>query len=257
MNKQELYNFVFNDGIEYTDFYFNKRRNKVVTYSKQIKGNTIALVGCVNITLNSNNKSLKGVLITGVCTSPEIRGKGIMQELLGEVIEDIKSKEFDFILLSPVNDSYYIKYGFESFVKCDKITLNYKKNCEYAVKTATKLDINLLYNIYMDVAKKFNSYQVIDKNIILDIFDEYELADTPIQIVYKNNIPIGWFTIEDNNVTHAVLEDIKILNNIAILNGFTCNNINKNGNKDLFQIKYLNNNIKPMELNTTFILNKY
>ena len=30
MNKYELYNLVFNDGEEFTDFYFNKRRNKVI-----------------------------------------------------------------------------------------------------------------------------------------------------------------------------------------------------------------------------------
>lgn len=257
MNKQELYNFVFNDGKEYTDFYFNKRRNKVITYSKQINNNTIALVGCLNITLFSNKESYNGVLITGVCTSPELRGKGIMQELLGKVIEDLNSNENDFILLSPVNDVYYKKYGFESLVKCDKITLNYKKNCEYIVKTAKKVDFNLLYDIYMNIATKFNSYQVINKNIILDIFDEYELADTPIQIIYKNNTPFGWFTIEDKNVTHAIVEDIKILNNIAMLDGYTCYELNKNGHKDLFQIKYLNEKIKQLETNTTYILNKY
>ncbi len=119
------------------------------------------------------------------------------------------------------------------------------------------MDINLLINLYDNVTSNHLNYQFIDKNIILDLIDEYLLEDTHIQIVYKDTIPVGWFIVENNKIDICVLSDNKILNHIKNIDNYKYFEYNKNGEKELFQIKYLDNSVKPVTLNSTFVLNKY
>lgn len=257
MNKLELYESIFCDGSNYTDFYFNKRRNKVTTYTKTIGDDTIALVGVVDITLSSNKQAYKSALITGVCTATLMQGKGVMQELLANTINDLKSKGYVMLILSPMQDNYYKKYGFESLVKGNIITLNYNGSHNYSTKNACKNDATLLLDLYNNIMSKYNNFQIVNQEIIDDFLDETTIDNNNIQILYKANIPIGWIIVENNEITHAVVERIEILNNFKHLDKCKCFNFDINGRKDLFQIKYLDNNLKRFKLNNTFILNKY
>ncbi len=92
MNKLELFDFVFNDGEEYTNFYFNNRRNKVVSYQINLYSNTIALVNVVDIQICSGIKKYKTALITGVCTHPNFRKQGVMQKLLCDTLDKLKNQ---------------------------------------------------------------------------------------------------------------------------------------------------------------------
>ncbi len=257
MNKYELYNLVFNDGEEFTDFYFNKRRNKVISFEKIVDGSTIAIVNIVNLNLKCNNIIYKTALITGLCTAPEKRKLGIMQDLLNEVLEKLKADNYQLVILSPANDNYYKKYGFTTLVTGNYKKIKYCNDNIYTIKNATKMDINLLINLYDNVTSNHLNYQFIDKNIILDLIDEYLLEDTHIQIVYKDTIPVGWFIVENNKIDICVLSDNKILNHIKNIDNYKYFEYNKNGEKELFQIKYLDNSVKPVTLNSTFVLNKY
>ena len=65
MNKKELYNLVFGDGDKFTNFYFDKRRNKIFSYEKVLNNATVGLVNVVDLNLCQNDKSFKTALITG------------------------------------------------------------------------------------------------------------------------------------------------------------------------------------------------
>lgn len=257
MNKQQLYNLVFNDGLEYTDFYFNKRRKKVLSFEKIIDANTVGLVNIIDINMQLGNNNYKTALITGVCTSPNMRKIGIMQELLNNTLEQLKEDKYQIAILSPVNNNYYKKYGFTTLVKANKEVIKYIPNANYHTKKASKIDINLLLNLYKSIAYKYDNYQIIDKDNLLDLFDEYEIDNTDIQIVYNHNLPIGWYIAESGKVEIAILPDLNILNHIEDIDGFNYYKQDLNGEKELFQIRILDNKIKEIKLNTTFVLNKY
>ncbi|MDE6968097.1 MAG: GNAT family N-acetyltransferase, partial [Clostridia bacterium] len=120
MNKFELFSQSFEDNESYTDFYFNRRKNSVKSFEEIIGHNTIALVNVADIIICNDKVQYKTALITGVCTAPQMRKKGVMHKLLSNVLDQLK-KEYQLAILSPENDYYYKKYNFKSLVIGDWI----------------------------------------------------------------------------------------------------------------------------------------
>lgn len=257
MNKKELYNLVFGDGDKFTDFYFDKRRNKIFSYEKILNNATVGLVSVVEVNLCQNDKNYKTALITGVCTAPDMRNKGIMNNLLNEVLSDLTAKDYHLAILSPVNDSYYKKYGFKPLICGSIVPISYLSNNEITSKKATKIDTKLLLDLYNDISKEYSLYQQLTENIILDLLDDCDMSGNEITIVYKNQLPIGWFLKDGNNIEIIALPNSKILNNIKQLDGVTYFNKDLNGQKELFQVKFLNECTPNINVNNALIINKY
>lgn len=257
MNKFELYNFVFNDGTEYTDFYFNKRRNKVRSFEHKINGDTVALVNVADILIEDKTNCYKTALVTGLCTHPDMRNQGVMQGLFDSVLTTLEEEKYQLVCLSPANDNYYNKYNFTSLVKGDKKIVKYQKNEEFFTKNPSKIDTNLLLSLYNKVATTHNFYQKINEDILLDIVDEFGMNGASIQIICQGSEPIGWCALEGDKIELAILPDLSVLNKIKSFDNMIYFEPNINGNKDLFQIKILDKSIKNLWLNTTFLLSKY
>lgn len=256
MNKLELFDLVFNDGEKFVNFYFNDRRNKVVSYQTIKDNNTIALVSCVDISICSSNQKYKAALITGVCTHPDFRNLGIMQKLLSSTLETLKNQNYDFAILCPKNDNYYKKYGFQSLFKVNKKKIKFQCENDFLLKKASKIDTKLLLTLYNNHCKKVKFYQYLSNDILLDIIDEYEMEGCTLQLVYQKNNAIGWIATDGDKIVMTILPDLSILNNLKQLNDFYYFEPNSNGEKELFQIKYLNNNDK-IDTNSICILNRH
>lgn len=257
MNKKELYNLVFGDGDKFTDFYFDKRRNKIFSYEKVLNNATVGLVSVAEVNLCKNDKSFKTALITGVCTAPNMRNKGIMNNLLNEVLNDLMSKNYQMAILSPVSKDYYKKYGFKPLICGNLVPISYLSNNEITSKKATKIDTKLLLDLYNDISKEYSLYQQITDNILLDLLDDCDMSGSEILIVYKNQLPIGWFLKDGNSIEIIVLPNCNILNNIKQLDGFTYFINDLSGKKELFQIKYLKDCTTNINVNNALIISKY
>lgn len=257
MNKLELFDFVFNDGEEYTNFYFNNRRNKVVSYQINLYGNTIALVNVVDIQICSDSKKYKTALITGVCTHPDYRHQGVMQKLLLSTLDKLKNQNYDFAILSPKDDNYYKKYAFKSLVKGNQKKIISQQNNDFSTKNATKIDIKLIFDLYKGYCTNKKYYQYLSNDIICDLIDEFSMQGSSIQIILQKDIPIGWIATESNKIELAILPDLNILQNLKQLDGYYYFEQKFDGEKDLFQIKYLKNEFESIDINSMLIINKY
>lgn len=257
MNKQELYNLVFEDGEQYTRFYFEQRRNKAHSLTTIIDGQVVALASYVDLAISDGKNNYKTALISGVCTHPDMRGKGVMQILLDNLLEQLQTLQYDIALLSPVKDNYYKKYGFESLIKGDLKQIIYQNRSNYTLQNASKIDTKTIFDLYGKHCKNTTYSQVLTQDIVLDLIDEFSMGNSAIWLVLQNNNTIGWIATSDKNIEIAVLNDLNILSNLKQLENYTYYLPNVNGQKDLFQIKYLKNSIKKINLNDITLLNKY
>lgn len=256
MNKEQLFDFVFEDGEEYTHFYFHNRRNKMQSVCAKVGEDITALANYASITIESKNQRVKTALISGVCTHPNERGKGVMQTLLSNLLFQLKSLNFDVAVLSPVNDDYYTKYGFESLVKGDFMPIKYCGYGDYSLKNATKIDTNLIIELYnQNIVTSY--FETLSTGIALDLIDEFSMGNGKISFVLNGTNPIGWIATDGGKIEIAVLPDLSILEKLKEVDGFSLFSPNNNGTKDLFQIKYLNENAPRINLNDVQILNKY
>lgn len=256
MNKFQLYQSVFGDSDAFVDFYFNRRQNAAKSYQKLIKNQTVGLVNVLDLPFVYDGQEQKYALISGLCTAPDMRKQGVMSSLLTEVLLRLQQQGYDAAILSPVDDNYYKKFGFEALSRANFVTINYTPCKQFCSKPCSEGDKQLLIEMYNNFAKNYKCHQLLSEKTLNDLIFEAKLSNTDIQIVYKNNTPIGWYFADNNVVEIAILPSLNILNNIRNLDGYKYWEYCDNGEKELFQIKTFNDTLKT-QINQTFILNKY
>lgn len=236
MTKQELFKQAFGDDDNFINFYFSKRRNKIRLFTHFEQDELCAMVGVLNIDIVANNNTYKCAFLTGVCVEKNHQNKGIMKSFLPQVLKKLSENRYDFAILSPKDENYYLKYGFKPAICGDWLKTNYSKNNSIKAKPATAEDLTLLLNLYNEYCKNFDIYQALTIDDINDLFDEYNQNQYDnILIICKDNIPVGWIVVENDKVTNAVVSDFDILNNIEQAKDKIYFKACANGKKQLFQ----------------------
>ncbi|MCD8237209.1 MAG: GNAT family N-acetyltransferase [Prevotellaceae bacterium] len=113
---RSLWDLSFPDEGEYTDFYFNRRCTKDVMLCLHKTKDTFDSA----FQLFPYKMNLKGIpthtlYMSGVCTRPDMRGKGYMELCMKENLAQLTDGEATLVTLIPANEklfTYYHRFGF-------------------------------------------------------------------------------------------------------------------------------------------------
>lgn len=111
---RRLWEKVFGDTKEYTDFYFSERAKNGRIYTKSNGKALVSMLHANSYTmLDSRHHAFHRLhYIVGVATHPKYRHRGFMADLLTRALQDMYADKEPFTYLMPADPAIYAPFGF-------------------------------------------------------------------------------------------------------------------------------------------------
>lgn len=110
-----LWQKCFDDREDFVAFYFDRVYEDVNAMSLEKEGRVVSALQMIPYTMTWCGTELTVAYISGACTDPAERGKGLMGELLKQSFEEMRRRNCDITALIPATASlfdYYRAYGY-------------------------------------------------------------------------------------------------------------------------------------------------
>lgn len=105
-----LWQKCFNDSPEFVDFYFDRVYQDINALTLEYDGRVVSALQMIPYTMNWCDTEIRVAYISGACTDPAYRGKGLMRELLHQAFRQMRMRAFDITALIPADASLFEFY---------------------------------------------------------------------------------------------------------------------------------------------------
>lgn len=124
---RHLWEMSFDDDPSFTEFYFQKRYTDDNTISIDEDGTMLSVMQMLPYPFSIFGQQVNSGYVSGACTDPEQRNRGLMHQLLKKSLYYLLHREIPICTLIPAHDwlfNYYGKSGFETIFFNKKIASN-------------------------------------------------------------------------------------------------------------------------------------
>lgn len=212
-----LWNMCFNDSENFTELYFRKRYTDYNTIGLSEDGAMATVMQLLPYPFHLFNRQLPSAYVSGACTNPEYRNKGLMSKLLKKGLNSLNDTGIPICTLIPANDwlyGYYRHSGFETVFFNTTTSFDFKK------KISTEQ-----YSLIVEDTYSPKAYEFLEKCLtsypcsILHTKDDYEviledlrLANGKVFLLSEFGqvvaIAIAYFNSEDGSIHINELQNI-------------------------------------------------
>lgn len=112
---KQLWKRCFNDSEEFTEMYFSLRYNDEVNIALQSDGEVIAALQMLPYPMTFEGTTLSTAYVSGACTHPDYRNRGMMRELLAQAFARMRQNGIALSTLIPAEPwlfDYYAASGY-------------------------------------------------------------------------------------------------------------------------------------------------
>lgn len=218
---KELWEICFNDNPLFTELYFQKRYTDENTISIMDGERMTSVLQLLSYPFKFHGQIVPSSYISGACTHPDYRKKGIMHQLLEKSCKQLQDKNIPICTLIPANDNlfiYYQKSGFETVFFNTAYNLDLPKE---------KKDSDIVVTFYDQFNQK--SYNYFDKRmneipaVILHTKEDFEviladlrLAQGQVFTAHKGRdivgIALAYYDTEDKSIhVNEILADSRAI----------------------------------------------
>ena len=204
-NIMEIWNYCFNDGPKFTDYYFNNKYKNYNTIVVEEETNIVSSLQLNQYKIKLNDKEYNTSYVVGVSTLPEARGRGYMRHIMDFTLNELYKKEQLISILMPIDYRLYRKYGYEHCYDQIEYEINIEdlggfKSSGSLIK-ATSDHINEMINIEKYFLENLNGRVIRDEDYYKNLFKEIESEDGHIYI-HRNEESDGYiiYFINGDNI---------------------------------------------------------
>ena len=204
-NIMEIWNYCFNDGPKFTDYYFNNKYKNYNTIVVEEETNVVSSLQLNQYKIKLNDKEYDTSYVVGVSTLPEGRGRGYMRHIMDFTLNELYKKEQLISILMPIDYRLYRKYGYEHCYDQIEYEINIEdlggfKSSGSLIK-ATSDHINEMINIEESFLENLNGRVIRDEDYYKNLFKEIESEDGHIYI-HRNEESDGYiiYFINGDNI---------------------------------------------------------
>ena len=149
--------------------------------------------------------------IVGVATAPEARGQHLFRPLLETAFEVLRSQEFPFALLMPINAGIYLPYEFSFCYYRHKYEMPLEKlqtaQAGSELKVArTGLDKEVLAKLYYECTKSWNGAPLRTDFQWNKLLKVHSLENVKCAVAYEADEPVGYMLYKLQDATFNVIE---------------------------------------------------
>ena len=161
--------------------------------------------------LNIRGTQILTPYIVGVATAPEARGQHLFRPLLETAFEVLRSQEFPFALLMPINAGIYLPYEFSFCYYRHKYEMPLEKlqaaQAGSELKVArTGLDKEVLAKLYYECTKAWNGAPLRTDSQWNKLLKVHSLENVKCAVVYEADDPVGYMLYKLQDATFNVIE---------------------------------------------------
>lgn len=182
----QIWNYCFNDGPKFTDYYFNNKYKNYNTIVVEEEADIVSSLQLNQYKLRLNNKEYDTSYVVGVSTSPEARGKGYMKHIMDFTLRELYKKDQLVSILMPIDYRLYRKYGYEHCYDQIEYEINIEDlggfKSKGNLKKAKLNNIEEMMNIEKSFLQNLNGTVIRDENYYENLFKEVESEDGYIYI---------------------------------------------------------------------------
>lgn len=161
--------------------------------------------------LNIRGTQILTPYIVGVATAPEARGQHLFRPLLETAFEVLRSQEFPFALLMPINAGIYLPYEFSFCYYRHKYEMPLEKlqtaQTGSELKVArTGLDKEVLAKLYYECTKAWNGAPLRTDFQWNKLLKVHSLENVKCAVAYEADEPVGYMLYKLQDATFNVIE---------------------------------------------------
>lgn len=158
---RKLWELCFNDSKAFVDMYFRLRYSNNVNIAIESGEEVIAALQMLPYPMTFCNTTISTSYVSGACTHPDFRNRGVMRELLTQTFGKMYRNEVQFSTLIPAEPwlfDYYTKMGY-------KTVFNYELQTIKTPVTAHIPEGEDLYELESSTAYKEDVYQYLNRKL--------------------------------------------------------------------------------------------
>lgn len=212
-NIRPLYEQCFEDTVQYTDYYFEKRLPNNLVAVNELDGQIVCAAHLIPKTVIVGKLKTNIMYLYGISTDIEFRNRGLMNETLQSVIRDMFDDMEAFTYLIPVNEytaDIYRKLGFEYVMDKPKMKMadQIKKPTHSLIsRRAEKADlVKLSIFAQSSTEKKYCVTLSKDIDYFRKIKELIEIEGGYIDIYVENKVIVGYRIWLDDEILEEVLD---------------------------------------------------
>lgn len=185
-NIMEIWNYCFNDGPKFTEYYFNNKYKNYNTIVVEEGTNIVSSLQLNQYKIKLNDKEYNTSYVVGVSTLPEVRGRGYMKHIMDFTLNELYKKNQLVSILMPIDYRLYRKYGYEHCYDQIEYEIDIEDLRGFkslgSLKKASLNHINEMMNIEESFLENLNGIVLRDENYYENLFKEVESEDGCIYI---------------------------------------------------------------------------
>ena len=200
-NIRDIWDYCFNDGPKFTDYYFENKYDNENTVVVEEDGEIVSSLQLNQYKLELNEKLYDSSYVVGVSTFPQVRGKGYMKNIMHFTLNELYKKKQLVSILMPIDYRLYRKYGYEHCydqieydldmedLRTFKSSGNMKKANLNHIEEMMEIQENCLKNVNGNIKRDEDYYKSLFKEVNSEdghIYI-YENADDKGYIIYFIN----------------------------------------------------------------------
>lgn len=247
MNKQQiidLWQLSFHDTEEFVSLYFDRVYKEENTLVIEKNGQVVSALQILPYTMTYYGTEISVAYISGACTLPSMRGKGLMKELLQNAFEEMKYRSVAISALIPGEPwlfDYYRKAGYTEAFDCSELTYTRPETPVYApeitVMPPKVPSMAKLYDYFDSKMRERNCCMLHTKDEFVTILRDLELDggemltaldedENPIGMVFvlppdktlpeaDRKVYIKEMFYKDDRVASLLLQEATLQNNVS------------------------------------------
>ena len=225
---KDLWEDLFNDELEYIEWYFNniykEKNTRIYTEENEVFG----MLFENKYHLSVDSERFMGRYLVGVGVAPERRGEGVMKELLLQSIKEAYSYGEEFIYLTPIDKNIYERFGFSYISALSKYEMDFLElkdfKKEFKIKKIKnenyKEDILIqLRDFYEDISQEYfvkvarekEDYRktlselFCEKGLMYVSYDIFDKINGYMMLVKDENILVKEFLFKDKDTLEGLI----------------------------------------------------
>ncbi len=188
---------IFGDTESFTHWFFSERFSPEMSFAA-FDGERLAAMTLGRETkILVEGKEHRALLISGVSTLQDYRGKGLMHTLVSAQIEAAKGKGFSCCYLHPVRESLYSSLGFKTGTEALTVCSDPDRmHAAFSIREGT--DAASMRAVYDALLPRYNGMQIRDETEIRALLYDYGADGFHMLTAYSGDLPIGYIIVLDD-----------------------------------------------------------
>ncbi len=191
---------IFGDSEAFTKWFFSERFSPDESFAAFDGERLIAMTLGRRTEIVVEGAIHNALLISGVSTLPEFRGRGLMHKLVSRQIEDAGKKDYSCCYLHPVEESLYASLGFRNGT--DALLIKSEPDRVHApfdIREGT--DVVSMRSVYDALIPLYNGMQIRDDRETHALLSDYGSDGFLMLTAFSEDRPVGYLIVlEDGSV---------------------------------------------------------